>query len=183
MKAFAGESQARNRYTFYASRAREEGYQQVSGIFQETAENEKEHAKLFYQHLFTNFKSDCMQDIVASYPVSFSDETVRNLENAADGEHEEWSRLYPEFAGVAEEEGFKDAARTFNGISKIEKRHEERYRKLAGNLKSGEVFKKNEKILWKCRNCGYILESQEAPVKCPVCEHPRAYFELFLPNY
>ncbi len=183
MKAFAGESQARNRYAFYSSCAGKEGLQQIAGIFMETAENEKEHAKLFYKQLCTNVNTDCMQDIIAAFPIAFSDDTIKNLESAADGEHEEWTKLYPEFAGAAEQEGFMDAARTFSGIAKIEKSHEERYRKLAQNLKSGEVFKKNKKVLWKCRNCGYILESAEAPVKCPVCEHPRAYFELLSYNY
>ncbi|MGA2141457.1 MAG: rubrerythrin [Brevinematales bacterium] len=183
MKAFAGESQARNRYTFYSSQAKKEGLEQIAGLFLETAENEKEHAKLFYKHLFSNSGGTVMQEITASYPIAFTDKTLNNLESAADGENEEWTKLYPGFAEIAEKEGFKEVARTFNGISKVEKKHEERYRKLAQNIKSGEIFKKKEKVLWKCRNCGFIMEAAEAPAKCPVCEHPMAYFEMFLPNY
>ena len=183
LKAFAGESQARNRYAFYASQAKTEGYNQIAEIFLETAENEKEHAKIFYQNLYRNLDGANMLDINASYPVAFSNDTAKNLESAADGEKEEWTILYPGFAKAAEEEGFTEVAKAFNGIAKVEKRHEERYRKLAQNMKNGEVFKKGERVLWKCRNCGFIIESSEAPVKCPVCEHPRAFFELFLPNY
>ncbi len=183
MKAFAGESQARNRYTFYASRAKKEGLMQIADIFLETADNEKEHAKLFYNSICMNAGADCMLDLSAAYPVAFSEDTMKNLDSAADGEHEEWANLYPDFAVTAEEEGFKDAERIFKGIAQIEKKHEERYRNLSLNLKNGQVFKKTGKVLWKCKNCGYIMEASEAPKKCPVCEHPQAYFEVFNRNY
>ncbi len=183
MKAFAGESQARNRYTFYASQARKENYQQIAELFLETAENEKEHAKLFYNHLLQNLEPDFMQVIEADYPVALSTETLKNLESAAMGEHEEWTNLYPSFAKTADEEGFPEAAKTFRAIALVETRHEARYRKLAENIKKGQVFKKSGKTFWKCRNCGHIIESAEAPQKCPVCQHPQAYFEVFVENY
>ncbi|OAA31444.1 rubrerythrin [Kosmotoga arenicorallina S304] len=183
MKAFAGESQARNRYTFFASVARKEGFEQISAIFQETAENEKEHAKLFYKHIVENTeKLPAVVHVDADYPVEYRS-TLENLKAAAAGENEEWSELYPTFADIAEEEGFKDIAETFRQVAKVEKRHEERYLKLAENVEKGQVFKKSEKILWKCRNCGYILEAYEAPAKCPACKHPQSYFELFVENY
>jgi len=163
MKAFAGESQARNRYTFFASVARKEGFEQISSLFQETAENEKEHAKLFYKHIAEKTeKLPATIYVDADYPVEYRS-TLENLKAAAAGENEEWAELYPAFADVAEEEGFKDIAETFRQVAKVEKKHEERYLKLAENVEKGHVFKKPEKVLWKCRNCGYILEAYEAP--------------------
>jgi rubrerythrin len=183
MKAFAGESQARNRYTFYASKARNEGYQQIEAIFLETAENEKEHAKLFYKHLVSRLDPNTMQDIQASYPVALSDSTQSNLESAAAGEHEEWTVLYPGFAKTAEEEGFPEIAKTFKSIAMVEEKHEKRYRKLGDNIKNKKVFKKEGKVYWICRNCGHIIEASEAPPKCPVCEHPQAYFQVYIENF
>jgi len=183
MKAFAGESQARNRYTYYAGVARKEGYQQISEIFIETAENEKEHAKLFMKQLLANGMNE--QVVVlndAGYPVALAD-TLKNLDYAAKGENEEWTSLYKNFADIAEKEGFKDAAATFRKIALVEKRHEARYRKLYENVKTGKVFKRDSKVAWKCRHCGHIIEAGEAPEKCPVCDHGREYFELFVENY
>lgn len=183
MKAFAGESQARNRYSFYASKAKAQGFLQIAEIFTETADNEKEHAKLFYKHLLKNLEPDFMQEIQASYPVSLAEETTKNLESAAAGEHEEWTELYPSFAKDADEEGFPEIARAFRAVALVEQRHENRFRKLADNVKKGEVFKKGGKVFWICRNCGHIIEASEAPMKCPVCEHPRDYFQLWVENY
>ncbi len=183
MKAFAGESQARNRYTFYASKARAEGYRQIEAIFIETAENEKEHAKLYYNHLVKNLDPNFIQEFQAGYPVAFSDKTFNNLESAAMGEHEEWTKLYPQFADTAEKEGFPEIAKTFRNISMVEEKHEARYRKLADNIKNDKVFKKETKVFWICRNCGHIIESREAPKKCPVCDHPQDYFQLFVETY
>lgn len=184
LAAFAGESQARTRYTFYASTADKEGYKQIKNIFIETAENEKEHAAVFYKHLLEGFKDElpAMVEIRASYPVARAS-TVENLKAAADGEREEWAELYARFAETADEEGFPEVANSFRFISKVEQRHEARYRKLAGNLENGSVFAREKKVLWKCGNCGYILESESAPVKCPACQHPQAYFELFVEAY
>ena len=181
MKAFAGESQARMRYTFYAKTAGKEGYKQIEEIFLETAENERMHAKLFYKHLVAQLNGEPV-NIQAAYPVAL-EQTVKNLEYAASGENEEWSSLYPEFARVAEEEGFAEVARTFRSIATVEKRHETRYRKLLDNVKNQRVFKKERKVMWKCRVCGFILEGNEAPDKCPVCDHPQEYFEVFVENY
>jgi rubrerythrin len=181
MKAFAGESQARNRYTYYASTARKEGYVQVSNIFMETAENEKEHAKRFFKFLNESLKGE-MVEINASYPVSLGD-TKSNLLAAANGENEEWTDLYPEFAKVAEEEGFPEVALVFRKIAEVEKHHEERYRKLLINLENGSVFKKAEVIKWKCNNCGYIHEGDSAPELCPACAHPQGFFEVFVEAY
>lgn len=181
MKSFAGESQARMRYTFYAKTAGKEGYKQIEEIFLETAENERMHAKLFYKHLVGVMNGGAVE-IRAAYPVGL-DTTVKNLEYAANGEKEEWSALYPEFARVADEEGFADVARTFRCIATVEKRHEARYRKLLDNVAGQRVFKKKGKVLWKCRQCGYIGEGAEAPDKCPVCDHPQGYFEVFVENY
>jgi len=181
MKAFAGESQARMRYTFYAKTAGKEGYKQIEELFLETAENERMHAKLFYKHLVVAMNGE-PQEIQASYPVVL-DTTVKNLEYAANGEHEEWSDLYPEFARVADEEGFADVARTFRAIALVEKRHEDRYRKLLANVQGKRVFCKDKKVFWKCRVCGQIIESATAPDKCPVCDHPREYFEVWVENY
>jgi rubrerythrin len=181
LKAFAGESQARMRYTFYAKTAGKEGFKQIEDIFLETAENERMHAKLFYQHLLADLNGEPVT-IQAAYPVAL-DVTCKNLEYAANGENEEWSALYPEFARVAEEEGFPDVARTFRAIALVEKRHEARYRKLLDNVKNKTVFQKKQKVAWKCRVCGLIVESEKAPEKCPVCDHPQENFEVFVENY
>jgi len=182
LKAFAGESQARNRYTYYASQARKEGYMQIEAIFTETAENEKEHAKVFFQYLVEGLGSDVMQEIQASYPVALGD-TLANLKSAAAGENEEWTKLYPQFADVADQEGFPEVADSFRAIAQVEAKHEARYRKLAENIASGKVFKKDTKVLWKCRNCGFIIEAVEAPKVCPSCKHPQGYFEVFAETY
>jgi rubrerythrin len=176
--AFAGESQARTRYTFFASVAKKEGYEQISSIFQETADNEKEHAELFFKHL-----KGGVAEITAAYPAGIIGSTSENLKAAAEGEKLEWGTLYPNFAKVAEEEGFKDVARTFHMVAKVEKYHEQRYLKLLANVKQGNVFKRDAPIQWKCRNCGYVYEGSEAPEKCPVCEHARSYFEVWCENY
>jgi rubrerythrin len=181
LKAFAGESQARMRYTFYAKTAGEEGFKQIEEIFLETAENERMHAKVFYKHLVAEMNGEPLQ-IQAAYPVAL-DATVRNLEFAANGENEEWSGLYPEFARVAEEEGFPQVARTFKQVALVEKRHEARYRKLLANVRENKVFRKDKKVFWKCRVCGHIIEADKAPEKCPVCDHPREYFEVWAENY
>ena len=181
LKAFAGESQARMRYTFYAKTAGKEGFRQIEEIFLETAENERMHAKLFYKHLVAAMSGDGLE-IQAAYPVAL-DTTVKNLEYAAGGEHEEWSALYPGFADIADEEGFADVARTFRAISLVEKRHEVRYRKLPDNVRNKTVFRKPQKVAWKCRVCGQVIESDRAPEKCPVCDHPQEYFEVFVENY
>lgn len=181
LKAFAGESQARMRYTFYAKTAGKEGYRQIEEIFLETAENERLHAKLFYKHLVTAMNGDALE-IQAAFPVAL-DATVKNLEYAAGGENEEWSTLYPEFARIAEAEGFPEVARTFKGIALVEKRHEARYRKLLENVKDKTVFRKKQKVAWKCRACGMIVESDQAPEKCPVCDHPQEHFEVWVENY
>jgi rubrerythrin len=181
LKAFAGESQARMRYTFYAKTAGKEGFKQIEEIFLETAENERMHAKLFYKHLVAAMNGEPVE-IQAAYPVAL-DQTVKNLEYAANGENEEWSALYPEFARVAEEEGFPQIARTFKQIALVEKRHETRYRKLLDNVKGNRVFCKEKKVFWKCRVCGQIIEAGQAPEKCPVCDHGQEYFEVFVENY
>ena len=184
MKAFAGESQARNRYTFYASVAKKEGYEQIAAIFTETADNEKEHAKVFFKHILEGMASELpiTVHVDADYPVELRT-TRENLKAAAAGENEEWTMLYPEFADVAEKEGFKDVANSFRQIAKVENRHEARYLKLLDNVVKGKVFKREEKVLWKCGNCGYILEAKEAPDICPACKHPKSYFELFCETY
>ena len=184
MKAFAGESQARNRYTYYSGVAFKQGYKQIGNIFLETAENEKEHAKLFHKKLVEyGLDGEVIVLNGAGYPVALSNDTYKNLEYAANGENEEWSLLYPEFAQVAEEEGFKDVATLFKMIAKIEKEHEDRYRKFANNIRDGKVFKNAEKVHWKCLNCGHITECHEAPEECPTCKHPKAYFEISAINY
>jgi len=179
LKAFAGESQARNRYTFYASVADKEGYKQIKNIFLETADNEKEHAKRFFKFLVAGLEGEVPTaiEITADLPVALAT-TLDNLKAAAAGENEEWSDLYPEFAKVADEEGFSEIATAFRMIASVEKHHEERYKKLADNVANGLVFKKSEKVVWKCSNCGYIHEGAEAPDKCPACAHPQSYFEL-----
>lgn len=181
MKAFAGESQAKNRYTFYAKTAKKEGFEQIADIFEETAYNEEIHAKLFFQHLVDNLGKDAVE-INAMYPVALGT-TAENLQAAAEGEHEEWTDLYPAFAKVAEDEGFPQVAKTFRGIATVEEKHEIRYKKLLETVKNGTVFKKDAKVRWICRRCGAIFESPVAPGKCPVCDHPQAYFELFVENY
>ena len=178
LKAFAGESQARNRYTFFSNQARKEGYEQIAAIFVETAENEKEHAELFFKHLLGG-----EVEITAAYPAGVIGATADNLKAAADGEKMEWGKLYPEFADVAKKEGFEKIEETFREIADVEARHEARYRIFLKNVKAGTIFKKQKLVLWKCRNCGNILEAAEAPAKCPVCYHDRAYFELFVENY
>ncbi len=183
MKAFAGESQARNRYTYYASVAKKEGYLQIADLFLETAENEKEHAKVFMKQLLKygmNEESVVIND--AGYPVAYAD-TLKNLQYAADGEKEEWTSLYKSFADTAKAEGFADIAAVFTNIAKVEERHEARYRKLHDNVKNHTVFKKDGKVFWKCNNCGHIMETLEAPPKCPVCEHGREHFEVWVENY
>ncbi|HHV95968.1 MAG TPA: rubrerythrin family protein [Clostridiaceae bacterium] len=184
LKSFAGESQARMRYTIYASIADKEGYKQIKNIFLETADNEKEHAKRFYNFLVEGLKDELPTsiEINAGYPVAKGN-TLDNLKAAADGEHEEWADLYANFAKVAEEEGFPEIAAVYRYIAAVEQRHETRYRKLADNVANGKVFKKDEKVLWKCSNCGYIHEGTEAPAVCPSCAHPQAYFEVFVENY
>ena len=178
LAAFAGESQARTRYSFFSSAARKEGYEQISAIFQETSDNEKEHAKLFFKHL----QGGAVQ-IEAIYPAGIIGTTVQNLKAAAEGEKHEWGTLYPNFATIAEEEGFIDIAHTFRMVAQVEAYHERRYLKLLENVTQGTVFKKNKPIKWKCRNCGHVHESSEAPEKCPVCSHPRSYFEVWTEDY
>jgi rubrerythrin len=178
LAAFAGESQARNRYTFFASVARKEGYEQIGAIFEETAANEKEHAELFFKHL-----KGGLVEITAAYPAGVIATTVDNLKAAAEGEKLEWGTLYPNFGEIAEKEGFKDVATTFKMIGKIESYHERRFNKLAENLQTGKVFKKDAPIKWKCRNCGFVIEGPMPPEKCPACAHPKAYFEVWVENY
>jgi len=184
MKAFAGESQARNRYTYFAGIAKKEGYRQIEAIFLETAENEKEHAKRFYKHITDNLglEEPIPVEITAGYPV-FLGNTYQNLKAAAAGENEEHSDLYPTFAKVADEEGFPAIAHQFRKIAEVEVAHEKRYLKLAENVNNGKVFKKEKKTLWKCRNCGYIHEGDKAPETCPACAHPIEHFELLAENY
>ncbi|MGD9676878.1 MAG: rubrerythrin [Vulcanibacillus sp.] len=184
LKSFAGESQARNRYTFYASVADKEGYKQIKNIFIETADNEKEHAKRFYKFLLEGFKGELPAaiEIKATFPVA-QGSTLENLKASAEGENEEWSELYPEFAQIAKEEGFPEIATVFNMIALAEKRHETRFNKLAQNLETNKVFKKDEKVLWKCGNCGYIHEGFSAVDECPACAHAQAHFELFVETY
>jgi len=184
LKAFAGESQARNRYTFYASVADKEGYKQIRNIFIETADNEKEHAKRFYKLLLEGLQGGlpAMIEINAAYPVA-QGTTLDNLKAAASGENEEWTDLYPAFANIAQEEGFPEVAAAFKLIASVEKHHEERYKKLAANIENNAVFAKEEKVLWKCGNCGYVHEGTGAPDKCPACVHPQAYFEVLAEAY
>ena len=167
MEAFAGESQARNKYTYFASKARKEGYEQIAAIFEETAGNEKEHAKMWFKLL-------CGGDIPS---------TMENLKAAAQGEHEEWTDMYKRMAEEAKEEGFNEIAILFDSVGKVEKVHEERYLQLLKNVEEGSVFVKKEKSVWICRNCGHLLDAKGAPEKCPVCDHPKAYFELHVVNY
>ncbi|HNS98461.1 MAG TPA: rubrerythrin family protein [Polyangiaceae bacterium] len=178
LAAFAGESQARNRYTYAAGIARKEGYRQIEALFLETAENEREHAKVFFKHL-----EGGMVEITATYPAGVLGTTLENLEAAAAGENEEWTALYPAFAEIAKEEGFPAIAASFTMIARVEKEHEERFRKLAANVKDGKVFKKEKPVRWKCRNCGYVHEGTEPPGKCPACAHPQEHFEIKEDNY
>lgn len=179
LKAFAGESQARNRYTFFASVANKEGYVQIQRIFEETAANEKEHAKVFFKYL----EDGGLVEITAQYPAGRIGTTAENLLEAAEGEKLEWGTLYPDFRKVAREEGFMDVAESFKEIAEVEEEHEKRYRKLLANVKNGAVFKRDEEVEWRCLNCGYIHHGREAPEVCPACKHPRAYYELHVPNY
>ena len=178
LASFAGESQARNRYTFFASRARKEGYEQIANIFTETAANEKEHAEVFFKYL-----EGGDVEITASYPAGVIGDTRANLEAAANGEKLEWSVLYLDAENVAREEGFEQIAESFKRIAMVEGFHEGRYRKLAANMDAGEVFKKQATVKWHCTNCGYIHEGPEAPEECPACKHPKAFYELLAENY
>lgn len=178
LKAFAGESQARNRYTYFAKQAEKEGYEQIAAIFEETAENEKEHAKVFFKHL-----EGGMVEITADYPAGVIGTTEENLLEAADGEKMEWGTLYPDFGKIAEEEGFPEIAHSFRNIAKVEAAHEKRYRTLLENVKENKVFKRNKPMKWKCRNCGFIYEGEEPPQTCPACQHPQSYYEILAENY
>ncbi|MBL3600093.1 MAG: rubrerythrin family protein [gamma proteobacterium endosymbiont of Lamellibrachia anaximandri] len=178
MTAFAGESQARNRYTYYAGVARKEGLVQIAHIFEETANQEKEHAKRFYK-----FLEGGEVEITEIFPAGDMGVTLANLRHAAAGEEHEWTTMYPGFAKVAREEGFEQVAMAFEAISIAEKQHGKRYQDLADNLEAGRVFKRNGKVVWRCRNCGYLHEGDEAPGVCPACLHPQAHFELLGENW
>ena len=178
LAAFAGESQARNRYTYFASVARKEGYEQIAAIFQETADNEKEHAEVFFKYL-----EGGDVEITAEYPAGVVGGTLANLRAAAAGEKLEWTTLYPNFEAVAREEGFPQIAASFHEIAEVEEYHERRYKILAGRVATDQVFKRTEPIKWKCRNCGYVHEGTEAPTVCPACQHPQAYYEPWAENY
>ncbi len=167
MAAFAGESQARNKYTYYASKAKKEGYEQIAAIFEETANNEKEHAKMWFKELHNGEVPS----------------TIDNLKDAANGENYEWTEMYEEFAKTAEEEGFTEIARLFRGVGEIEKHHEERYLKLVDNIENNLVFKKDEEVIWICRNCGHVYYGKEAPMVCPICNHKQSYMEMKADNY
>jgi len=178
LAAFAGESQARNRYTYFASTAKKEGFEQISAIFLETAENEREHAKVFFKYL-----QGGDVEITAVYPAGIIAKTADNLFEAAEGEKLEWGTLYPEFAKIADKEGFPEVSESFTEIAEVEQFHEMRYRKLINNLREGSVFKKKESIKWHCRNCGYIHEGMEAPHVCPACKHAQSYYEVLAENW
>ncbi len=178
LAAFAGESQARNRYTYFASAARKEGFEQIASIFIETADNEKEHAKVLFQYL-----EGGDTEITAAYPAGMIKDTRSNLEAAAAGENLEWTTIYADFSKIAEDEGFPEIARSFAQIAKVERFHESRYRKLVNNIASGMVFRKGTTVKWHCANCGYVFEGVEAPKECPACKHPQAYYELLAENY
>lgn len=178
LKAFAGESQARNRYTFYASQAKKDGFEQISALFLETAENEKEHAKVFFK-----FLEGGDAEITASYPAGIVGTTAENLLHAAEGEKMEWSVLYPDFASTAESEGFPEVATAFTEIADVESWHEKRYRTLLSNVETGKVFTKDQPMRWKCRNCGHVHEGPSAPLECPACKHPQAFHELWVEAY
>jgi rubrerythrin len=178
LAAFAGESQARNRYTYFAGAAKKEGFEQISAIFLETAENEKEHAKVFFKYL-----EGGEVEITAAFPAGVIGNTAANLGAASDGEKFEWSTLYAAFERMAREEGFPEIASSFLEIADVEQVHEARYRKLLANIVNGEVFRKKSSVKWHCRNCGYVHEGAEAPAECPACSHPRAYYEVMAENY
>ena len=178
LKSFAGESQARNRYTFFASKAKKDGFEQIAAVFEETAAQEKEHAKLFFK-----FLEGGMVEITATFPAGVIGSTAENLLAAAEGEHEEWALLYSEFAKVAEEEGFSKIAKAFDLVATVEKRHEARYRKLLKNIENNLVFKRSGQMSWACRNCGYLHTGEAAPELCPCCHHPLSYFELEAENF
>lgn len=178
LAAFAGESQARNRYTYFAGAARKEGYEQIANIFAETAENEKEHAKIFFKHL-----EGGDAQVTAVYPAGMIKDTKSNLEAAAAGENMEWTILYSDFAKTAKEEGFPDISRSFEQVAKVERFHESRYRRLISNVAGGEVFKKKTPVKWHCINCGYVFEGTETPKECPVCVHPQSYYEVLAENF
>lgn len=176
--SFAGESQARNRYTFFAKQAKEEGYEQIAEIFEETANQEKAHAKAMFKHL-----EGGMVEITATYPAGVIATTLENLKAAAGGEHEEWSLDYPKFAEIAEAEGFKAIATMYKLIAKVEYEHEMRYQALIKNIEEGKVFEKDEETEWQCRNCGYVHHGKKALENCPACQHPKAHFEVKKSNY
>ena len=178
LTSFAGESQARMRYTYFASKAKKEGFEQIAAIFEETANQEKEHAELMFKHL-----EGGMVEITASYPAGIIGKTIENLLAAAHGEHEEWSKDYPMFADIADEEDFHDIAEMYRNIAIAEKGHEERYRHFLTNLENDNVFKKDREVVWQCRNCGFIYTGKSAPEACPACKHPQAYFEIMKTNY
>jgi len=178
LAAFAGESQARNRYSFFASAARKDGFEQIANIFTETAENEKEHAKVFFKHL-----EGGDTQITAVYPAGMIKDAKSNLEAAAAGENLEWTTIYADFGKIAKDEGFPEVARSFEQVARVEKFHESRYRKLIANIANGEVFKRKSAVKWHCINCGYIFEGTEPPKECPACRHPQAFYELLAENY
>ena len=178
LAAFAGESQARNRYTFFASVAKKEGYEQIAAIFEETSANEKEHAELFFKHL-----KGGVVEITASYPAGIISSSFDNLKAAAEGEKLEWGKIYPDFGEISEKEGIREIANTFRMVAKVESYHERRFNKLAENIQTGKVFKKDTPIKWKCRNCGLVIEGTNVPEKCPTCAHSKAYFEVWMENY
>jgi rubrerythrin len=178
LTAFAGESQARNRYTYFASQAKKEGYEQISAIFLETADNEKEHAKRLFKLL-----EGGEVEISAAFPAGVIGSTKENLKASADGENYEWTQMYPKFAEIAKQEGFNDISKIFSSIAVAEKQHEKRYLALLKNIEKGIVFKRDKVVKWKCRNCGYIYEGKEAPEMCPACAHPRAFYEILSENY
>ncbi|HAJ95766.1 MAG TPA: rubrerythrin family protein [Actinobacteria bacterium] len=178
LASFAGESQARNRYTYFASVAKKAGFEQIAAIFLETADNEKEHAERFFK-----FLEGGDVEITASYPAGTIEDTAANIEASAAGENMEWTAIYKEAAEIARSEGFEEIAFVFKEIAEVEQQHEIRYRKLLKNLKEGKVFKRNTVVKWKCRNCGYVHEGEEAPMECPACAHPQSYYELFCENY
>lgn len=178
MAAFAGESQARNRYTYFAGKAKKEGFVQIAAIFEETANQEKEHAKRLFK-----FMEGGEVEITASFPAGTIADTMTNLQESAGGENYEWTEMYPSFAKIAREEGFTKIADAFEAIAVAEKHHEARYNKLWKNIENEAVFKKGEKVVWRCRNCGYLHEATEAPAVCPACVHPQAHFELLGENY
>ena len=181
MNSFAGESQARNRYTFFSSVAKKAGYQQIAAIFEDTANNEKEHAKIYYKHLAKHL-GEGVVDVNATYPVILND-TLAHLKSSIAGENEEWTKLYPEAARIADEEGFPEIAESFRQVAEAEKEHEKRYQALKDNVENSKVFKKDTTVKWRCRNCGRVVEAAEAPDKCSTCDHPKEYFEIMAENY